>query len=372
MKSSWKIGLFFIAFVVELVSCESSFPSFLFSHKLIPGIQDKLPHSPQEPFTLQQTNYMINQVLEKCQANVFILVNQPGVIVQDFQDFYSFQNLRSYMVQASTILTFPHTVVTEEDPHKGLDLDKIQTYIMRQCRAKLLTLKDDDPGSIESFIDSKTRVIRMDFTGIPSKAEEEYEGQREEILKKHDLTLLKVIRELPSPFITLLYTTDTAQEFAKIPDELVNVNEIPNDPQMIPLSMKNEILQKENVIFPDITLFDLTRLSEYERNNLGHYMNFDQKDRDAEPVLAVNDDKDKPIFNKPRSKKVDVRPEWLRFGEDDDSIPTLFNEEILRENALLVLSLSVSILGILLFIICKILASLVRLAFRSIHKQKTE
>lgn len=195
-------------------------------------------------------------ILSECSSDAVVLVNQPGVVSTDFifnEDTVTLwtQFLR-YFRRSGSFLPYLQT-------SSPLDFDKITKYYIRKCQAEELVadtqyieplkkfvdedgnpieqpvempqmgpvggqmrggnvhnMKPDVPGPIKAYADTRKRVIRVEFPPIPlpdgSKATM---LQRQASLFKNDIILSKVINAVPSPMVTIIYTT-TFEKYAQV------------------------------------------------------------------------------------------------------------------------------------------------------------
>lgn len=114
-------------------------------------------------------------MIDPCTADAIVLVNQPGLTLTDLQDFEPFTVLRTYCFMSST-LGVVHRM------SKPLDLDRLAQYALRKCGGSLIELQGLD--EVETYIDSKKRVIRIDFPQLP----EDPELRREALMDAGELS----------------------------------------------------------------------------------------------------------------------------------------------------------------------------------------
>lgn len=330
VKVSSVINLLVIASLSSAeVSEVSSFPVLFFSEQLIPGLIAK-KHENDNIYSRSEVTSMIKDAASLCTSDAYFIINQPGLQISDFRNFTSFGYLRSYLGRSSTLMSFPHVLTPANQDEAALDLDLIEQHIQSRCHTQLHRVVTDNPDEVPEYIDTKKRIIRINFSEIPHGNHQE----RMEVLRQHDTVFHNIIRRLPSPHTFVLLTTDTLIEHTK------NVNvyeEFPTDLETSEQLTKSQLERLfDNSIFPDITVFDRTRNFEIERNN-----NLKQAEK-------------RPQFPKPRYtneemiEKVSKEKKFNRFNLGvDESPPDLFDRDLILRNQFLILG----IIGITLVII---------------------
>ncbi|ODQ81542.1 hypothetical protein BABINDRAFT_165084 [Babjeviella inositovora NRRL Y-12698] len=233
-----KLLLLVLCGLISQAICFQSSPAVIFSHSLVPGISLKLASPKPVPFSLDEVTSVANELVGHCSSNVYVLVSHPGLTLQDLANKHHWPALRQAMSLSSTLLTFPHT--------RGvLDLDALEKTIIERCSAETITYNGDSWVDFKQheFIDSRKRVVRLTFPPLPTDPKE-----RIEALLVRDTTLGMMLKRMPSPYHSVVYVSDTAQ----------NVHPMP------PAYQKSQPEKYE--IFADLSQHP-SRLHEVERNN---------------------------------------------------------------------------------------------------------
>lgn len=310
-------------------------PAILVSHKLIPGLRPSLPHSEQLPFTLNEAETLLTRALESCSNEHYIFIKAEGLSVNDFQDFTAWHLMRDRMSKASTLLTMPHIL----DP-KGilinfddiLPLEKLEDTLLTECKAIKYELKHLD---VENFPKIQhTDKILIEIT-VPHQRIREIDGLVRDLARK-----------LPTPHIAVLLagTHSNVVEKSIFENPVIEINNLPDDPKALPVSTRQEAMKSERYIFPDITVFDKSRGYEYERNNIGERRPLsDLKDGEyAKDAEGFVDDSwlEKKVKQSKRGK----------FGEEEEEFVSVFkNQEFVKDNALVIASMFVVVVGLVFF-----------------------
>ncbi|KAH3661785.1 hypothetical protein OGAPHI_005963 [Ogataea philodendri] len=302
---------------------KSTFPAIISSSKLIPGLKPSLGHSEQLPFDFNEATFVIERVFEQCSSDAYILVNVPGLKVEDFHHFEKFHHLRSQLAQASTIVSLPNVVVDDE----RLDFQSLERYLRIHCDTYTHTVWNENSDEVSKYIDVHKRTIVLDLVGLNDEMTEE---ERLDKLGEYDDLLREVMRKLPSPLFTILFTTTTASPYTATNDKVLEFDDIPDDPHDLGAEIQRQVKEAQNMIFPDITVFDKTRFLEFERNDKGERPAYGEDIPDgmwAKDVLG----KDETWLEK-KTKEVKKDSSDIRFGEDQSDIPVIFDHDFLVKN----------------------------------------
>lgn len=233
-----------------------------------------------DPFNITTSSSQLNQriidqqlytILSECSSDAVVLVNQPGIVSSDFlfnsDTSLLWTQLIKYLRRSGTLLPYLQT-------SSPLDFSKISSYYTKKCRADLVhangkfeienpteKLKEliaegdeqgieefrnqhknkggpqmgpvggnlggrvgrlhnakqyQDAGPLEPYIDTRKRVIRVEFPEIPvpDGSRSTFEARRTALLK-HDTILSKIIDVIPSPMVTIIYTS-TKPEYSEV------------------------------------------------------------------------------------------------------------------------------------------------------------
>lgn len=217
-----------ILLFAQLVLCAKVVPVLVALHRVAPGLKSEI--SPQNSVIHNVTSVtnMIKKLVTKCSSDEYIIINQPGLLFEDISDEHmdNWRFIRRYAMLALTVVGLPRV----EEP---LDLDFLEQYIIKSCDAEVINVhEDDDDGAVE-YYDTRTRIIRIDLMELPKDEE-----QRWFMMHEHDELVRSIIRKLPSPHYTLIFTSDTPTNFhptppsiiESFPDKFEIFNNIVNDP----------------------------------------------------------------------------------------------------------------------------------------------
>lgn len=224
-------------------------------------------------------------LVNQCNSNAYVFVNQPGLRKQDFTIYKKeFISLQTYIFSSSTALDLGRIEVPSNDT-----FGELIDYTSEKCNIdKFISLDGNNTDSFEPYIDTATRVIRIDYPKLPEEKE-----LRSQIIAKHDKFLRSVLAQIPSPAQTIVYT---ALE--------------PGEPVIYGAPVDN------SPIFPEI-FRDPSKLNEVEKNNHD---------------LGIP-----PQFNKPRAK----------FQKTEPAYVSLFDSQFITENYDLLRLILSSLVGFL-------------------------
>lgn len=280
----------------------------MFSNPRIPGLIKQLPHTQQEPFTIDEVSQILEEAITQCSSDAYVIVTQPGLQLSDFTSFTNYGYLRAFMAQASTIVSFPHIL---SDDGEVLNVDFLESIISEHCHTQTYNVWEDDENEVPQYIDTRKRIIRVHLSPLPEDS-----IKRGEMLKEHDELLKRIVRKIPSPYYSMFYTTESLSFY----------DSIPSTPGFDPNVQKEtkELATPEllaNSIFPDITLLDKTRMVEMERNEIMR--------------------KKEPFFNSQKIGKV-YQEKLINdiYGETNDEMPSVFDKQLIVDNAFLIMAMT--------------------------------
>lgn len=141
----------------------------LINSNRIPKIQPYVNNFAHLEFPIERVNEVTKKLIEPCTAEAYVLVNHPGLTLEDLQDPSLFKFLRTYMLMSSTLGAIPRA-------QTGVDFDKLESFASSRCHTQ--TMLVDGLDEVETYIDSKKRLIRINFPELP----EEPELRREALL----------------------------------------------------------------------------------------------------------------------------------------------------------------------------------------------
>lgn len=319
--------MFFFLVICQLMACclaTEAFPAIFASVRLIPGLHGSITHSSQLPYTLHESNELLSRAFEQCIDDAFVIFNVPGLEVLDFGNFTSFKYLRDFMTRTSTLISMPN-ILTDG---ATLDVDLLRELTEIHCNAKRETIRGMEDSSIINYVDARPRFIEVDMPALNYSSGTE---ERAELLRHYDEYMYKVVRELPSPRIALLFTTNTTSpvdlDVISSPD-IIRESQLADDPRVVSINLLNKVKDSPRVIFPDITVFDKSRYYDYERNEHGEL-----EDEKLEKHVASGES----WLEKKKKNNVEKDKSMYRFGEEDDDTSSIFDDaDFLGHNALLI------------------------------------
>jgi hypothetical protein len=115
----------------------------------------------------ERVNEVAKKMLDACSADAIILVNQPGLTMDDLEDYEPFTMLRTYCFMSSTLGVVPRL-------QRPLDLDKLADYALKKCGGDVIRVEGLD--EVETYIDSGRRIIRINFPPLPQDSESRREA----------------------------------------------------------------------------------------------------------------------------------------------------------------------------------------------------
>lgn len=272
----------------EELQNQTNVPAIMFSYKLTPGIL-KYQEGYDMALTLPASDFLetAEKFVGSCDADTYVLVNQPGLRRLDFLEFQTeFASLRRYVKQSSTAIKFEKVELLSQDFY-----DDLADYLNEYCNAgQVLKLRGNHTEDFQPFIDSERRVVIIEYPMLPEDT-----GLRREAIGHYDKYLRTVLAQIPSPEQKIIYTS-------------LNPGTALAHESIVPID-----------IFPDI--FDTkSRAGEVEQNN---------RVLDV-PPLSFNDYA--PRFLEPPSKYISI-----------------FDPEFIQDNRVLLQLILTSLIGFVLF-----------------------
>ncbi|AET40246.1 Big1p Ecym_5503 [Eremothecium cymbalariae DBVPG len=284
---SFWIQLIPLVLAVAAQAYNGSVPAILFSYNLSPGmIRHQQNYESSSVLPNKKFKTIATELLEHCNSDAYIFVNQPGLKVSDFTSHSeSWPSLSGYIRGCSTALKFEKIEVNGED-----HFEDFIKYIKNNCDVnREVRLSGLNPDKFQTYIDINKRAIRIDFPPLP--AEDSLPTiLRDEAIKERDLFLRKVLAQIPSPRQTLIFTSLKSLENKSTEEDT------PSD------------------IFPQIFNHE-SRDEEYERNSR---------------TIDV-----KPYFPTPRPK----------FQLPDDSHISVFDPKFLEDNRNILRLIILAVIG---------------------------
>lgn len=203
-------------------------PVLVASHKVVPGLKSELSTDVTRIQNVSSVTNMLKKLITQCSSDEYIIINQPGLTYVDLQERKKedWPFLRKYLVLASTIVGLPWV----DEP---LDMDYLEKYIVHSCEAETINVAHDDDDEVVQYYDTRTRVIRINLSELPTDQDE-----RVSTIREHDNLIRRIIRKLPSPHYTIILTSDDVAGLHPVPPSVVELmplvfqifNDIVNDP----------------------------------------------------------------------------------------------------------------------------------------------
>ncbi|KAG0689517.1 hypothetical protein C6P40_004895 [Pichia californica] len=360
-------------------------PALFASYNLVPGLKSSLSHNEQLPFTESEVNSLLKETLKKCLNDHYIFVKIPGLQVSDFQNFTVWHHFRSRLAQGSTIVSMPNIISdkgieTQEEFgkvgnigfHSVIDWDNLQNTILYNCEADLYNVQNMEEDEVPNFMDIHTKLITIDVPEALLYFDEIED--RQHFLSKVDELIRKICMKFPSPKVGVILASTTTnpanQRYLLNRGDVIEYENIPNDPKVLTKPLLEKIRTSKRYIFPDITIFDKSRYYEYERNEIGerHRLS-DLKDKqwakDGDKNIVDMEEDDTWLEKK---EKVIVKDENLyKYGEDETFRSVFDNKQFIRENALWIVG---GVWIVILFVVWDFIKLLIN-AIISIANRKT-
>ncbi|CCK68867.1 Big1p KNAG_0B04330 [Huiozyma naganishii CBS 8797] len=204
----------------ENVMLQTSVPVIMYSHRLSPGLtkyQDA--YDPEQKIPKESFRYICEELIDKCNSDAYIFINQPGLNRWDFEEYrHSFSHFEKYINGSSTALKFEQVGLLDDEFFKDL-----LSYTSKACNVReIITLEGNNTDEFQPYIDTDSRIVRIDFPRLSSEVD-----LREEEIQHFDSYLRTVLAQIPSPYHTVIYTSLESSEFDA--DLLKNPGEIFQD-----------------------------------------------------------------------------------------------------------------------------------------------
>ena len=256
--------LYLLALFLPLVTCRVT-PLLVASLKLVRGLKQEINPSNLAVHNVTSVTNMLKKLITDCSSDAYLIINLPGLTYQDLttvnKDQWPF--LRKYLYMASTLVGLPRV-------EANLDLDFLEQYIINTCEAETVNVFQSHEEVVD-YYDVRTRVIRMDLAPLSENDEDIRTSQ----IYDCDQLIRKILRKLPSPHYSIIFTSLNPGVIHPIPKHIM---------QQDPDSFE---------IFSDI-LNDPINNQEVEKNDRFHKV-----EPDLNPIRHSND---KYIRNKKKDE----------------------------------------------------------------------
>lgn len=188
--------LYLLLLFISLATCRTT-PLLVASHKLVRGLKQEIDPSNLAVHNATSVTNMLKKLITDCSSDAYLIVNLPGLTYQDLttanKDNWPF--LRKYLYMASTLVGLPRVQST-------LDLDFLEQYIINNCEAETVNVFQSHEEVVD-YYDVRTRVIRIDLAPLSN---EDYDLRINQIYDCDQL-LRKILRKLPSPHYSIIFTS---------------------------------------------------------------------------------------------------------------------------------------------------------------------
>ncbi|CAH2352051.1 protein Big1p [[Candida] railenensis] len=223
------MNLRFVVGLLSIITTVISFhavPVLFASHKLVKDIRSSKELT--ESHSAEEVTNLAKKLITQCSSNQYILVNIPGLRLEDLRvsekDNWPF--LRKYLTMSSTVLGVPWC----EDP---IDLNYLEKYIIKTCKAETINVIHEDDEEVNEYIDTRVRVIKVELSELSGDS-----LAREGQIRRYDDLIRKILRKLPSPHYSIIMTSSKVVENHFTPHHIIEghperfqiFNDIFNDP----------------------------------------------------------------------------------------------------------------------------------------------
>lgn len=124
----------------------------------VPKIQSYVNNFAHLEFPIERLNEVTKKLVEPCSSDAYVLVNHPGLTLEDLQDPSSFTFLRTYMLMSSTLGAIPRA-------EKPIDFEKLEMFANSRCG--VLSVEVNGLQEAPTYIDTRTRFIKVNLPRLP-------------------------------------------------------------------------------------------------------------------------------------------------------------------------------------------------------------
>lgn len=196
-----------IAFLLVWVSVVfgSSVPAIVFSNKLAESVfqyNDDYDMATELPGAVFESS--LKELVNYCNSEAYVFVNQPGLTLVDFVGYdEEFPMLSKYIQTSSTAIKFERV--------EGKEINDIYERLMKYAAAKcniddMIVIEEDEVETYKAYIDAQKKIIMINLPELPP-IEEENGLTRGLTLLENDKLLRGILGQLPSPDISVIYST---------------------------------------------------------------------------------------------------------------------------------------------------------------------
>lgn len=327
----------------------NTIPALFASYSLVPGLKKSLPHSEQMPFSEHEANVYFTRALEQCNNDHYIFVKVPGLRVTDFQNFSAWTNLRNRLVKASTIFAMPNvldgrgvSMTRHNDEYEIIKWEALESTLENYCDVMKYNIKHMNPEEFPKYQGTRKILLKVEVFNFLEY--EEVEDNRIEFLQQIDELIRDLCRRFPTPKFSILLagTTSTEVKYDEIADrdEVIEFHEVPDDPKVLSVAMREKVRKSKRVIFPDITVFDKSRYFEYDRSQFHERPSFNdlKENQWVKDMGKGEDDLIDDTWLEKKTKKIVKDEKLYKFGENEEFVSVFANKQFVRDNSLLLAS----------------------------------
>jgi hypothetical protein len=315
-------------------------PAIMASFNLIPGLKPSIPHSEQLPFTENEANVYLTRSIEQCLSDHYIFVQIPGLKVEDFQNFTVWPNFRNRLIEASTILSMPN-IIKSSDDNDIINWKHLDSVLETECRVVKYTVNDMNHDEVPKII--HTNKVLIEVNVFEELVYETDIANRESFLMEIDELIRNICKKLPTRKISVILGGTTSNEIdleiINNKNDVIEYSEIPDDPKVLSVELREKVKSSKSFIFPDITVFDKRRYFEYEKNDTGNRKRLSDlkdkewaKDAEKNPDIPQEDD----TWLKKKEKVIKKEDNLYKFGENEDFQSVFDNRQFIIDNALII------------------------------------
>lgn len=277
--------LIVITAITSFVLSFQATPVLVASHRLVKGLKDELDGiGSQSP---ERVTNLIKRLVTECSSDEYLVINQPGLMLEDMtvREADNWPFLRRYLAMASSVVGVPWV-------RGSLDLNFIEQYIISNCHAETMNVVHDDDEEVGTYIDTRTRVIKIDLSELPPRSDLE---MRYSVIREHDELIRKIIRKLPSPHYTIILTSDTLHHVHPIPDIAIQsdpnkfqiFNDLVNDPSRELEVERNDRFHRSVEPYWSPDRNTINRYVENKKKDEIHFFDYDLWTRNERLILTI-------------------------------------------------------------------------------------
>ena len=163
----------------------------------VPNLSSR--YDPTVPISASEAMKVVGGVLDNCNSDAYIFVNQPGLMRTDFF-YYSeqFVSLKNYVKYSSSAYKFEIVDSLTQDT-----FDKFFAQLQENCKIdNIIRIEGNKTEDYEPYLDTEKRIILIDFPELSTDR-----NLRFEAITSYDKFLRFIIAQIPSPSHSVFYTS---------------------------------------------------------------------------------------------------------------------------------------------------------------------